>query len=199
MGTIKTTNIETITGSGTLTLGQSGETISVPSGATLDLSNATQTGVGGVNTPSFFAFKSGSQTADSNTLTKLTFDDELWDVGGVYDNSTNYRFTPGFVGKSNISCGFWSYDAQELLYQQDVELYKNGSVFSSFQDRFLGSTATLQRKWINFNINVSHDADDYYEIYAKFRTTDNNTAAIISSSDDNAQPFNYFTAFKIIE
>jgi len=151
------------------------------------------------NTPSFFAFKSGSQTANSNTATKLTFDDELWDVGGVYDNSTNYRFTPGFVGKSNISCGFWSYDAQELLYQQDVELYKNGSVFSSFQDRFLGSTATLQRKWINFNINVSHDADDYYEIYAKFRTTDNNTAAIISSSDDNAQPFNYFTAFKIIE
>jgi hypothetical protein len=37
MGTIKTTNIETITGSGTLTLGQSGETISIPSGATLDL------------------------------------------------------------------------------------------------------------------------------------------------------------------
>jgi hypothetical protein len=45
MGTIKTTNIETITGSGTLTLGQSGETITIPSGATLDLSNATQTGV----------------------------------------------------------------------------------------------------------------------------------------------------------
>ena len=54
MGTIKTTNIETITGSGTLTLGQSGETISVPSGATLDLSSATQTGVGGVNTQCFF-------------------------------------------------------------------------------------------------------------------------------------------------
>jgi hypothetical protein len=35
MGTIKTTNIETITGSGTLTLGQSGETITVPSGVTL--------------------------------------------------------------------------------------------------------------------------------------------------------------------
>jgi hypothetical protein len=30
MGTIKTTNIEPITGSGTLTLGQSGETITIP-------------------------------------------------------------------------------------------------------------------------------------------------------------------------
>ena len=55
MGTIKTTNIETITGSGTLTLGQSGETISVPSGATINLSNATQTGVGGNNKPVFYA------------------------------------------------------------------------------------------------------------------------------------------------
>ena len=38
MGTIKTTNIETITGSGTLTLGQSGETITVPSGTTVNMS-----------------------------------------------------------------------------------------------------------------------------------------------------------------
>jgi hypothetical protein len=207
MSKLETNTIDTVSGTSTLqvgstntstiTLGVSGDTINVPSGVTI-ANSGTATGFA-ANTPSFFAFKSGSQTANSNTATKLTFDDELWDVGGVYDNSTNYRFTPGFVGKSNISCGFWSYDAQELLYQQDVELYKNGSVFSSFQDRFLGSTATLQRKWINFNINVSHDADDYYEIYAKFRTTDNNTAAIISSSDDNAQPFNYFTAFKIIE
>ena len=199
MGTIKTTNIEPIADNGTVTLGSSGDTFTVPSGVTVNMSSATQTGVGGVNTPSFFAFKSGSQSANSNTATKLTFDDELWDVGGVYDNSTNYRFTPGFVGKSNISAGFWSYDSAELLYQQDIELYKNGSMFASFQDRFLGSTATLQRKWTNFNMNVSHSANDYFEIYGKFRTTDNNTANIVSSSDSNSSPFNYFTAFKIIE
>jgi len=35
MGTLKTTNIQTITGSGTLTLGTSGETVSVGSGVTL--------------------------------------------------------------------------------------------------------------------------------------------------------------------
>ena len=67
MGTIKTTNIETITGSGTLTLGQSGETISVPSGATINLSNATQTGVGGVNTPAFFAYLNSNQGSIAST------------------------------------------------------------------------------------------------------------------------------------
>ena len=43
-----------------LEIGSSGDTISVPSGATINLSNATQTGVGGVNTPSFFAHRNGS-------------------------------------------------------------------------------------------------------------------------------------------
>ena len=150
------------------------------------------------NTPSFFAFKSGSQSANNNTLTKLTFDDELWDVGGVYDNSTNYRFTPGFVGKSNISCGFWSYDAQSKIYQHDIKLSKNGSIVSTFENRFTDSNTSASRKYINFNLNVSHDADDYYEVYGKFVTTDGGSADIMSSSDDNAQPYNYFTAFKLI-
>jgi hypothetical protein len=40
-GTLKVENIQTSSGSGTITLGQSGETITVPSGATLDMTNAT--------------------------------------------------------------------------------------------------------------------------------------------------------------
>jgi len=40
-GTLKVSNIQTSSGSGTITIGQSGETLSVPSGATLDVSNAT--------------------------------------------------------------------------------------------------------------------------------------------------------------
>ena len=35
-GTLKVSNIQTSSGSGTITIGQSGETISIPSGATID-------------------------------------------------------------------------------------------------------------------------------------------------------------------
>ena len=42
-GTLKVSNIETSSGSGTITLGQSGETLSVPSGVTLDMSSGTMT------------------------------------------------------------------------------------------------------------------------------------------------------------
>ena len=82
MGTIKTTNIETITGSGTLTLGQSGETISIPTNTTLGASgttitvpsgctitnNGTQTGFGGNMTPAFSAqLNGGSVTLNGST------------------------------------------------------------------------------------------------------------------------------------
>ena len=65
-GTLKVSNIETSSGSGTITLGQSGETITIPSGATV--SGA------GANTPSFFAYLGGSggQSISDNTITKIT-------------------------------------------------------------------------------------------------------------------------------
>ena len=88
MGTIKTTNIETITGSGTLTLGQSGETVSVPSGATLDLSNATQTGVGGDNTPAWCVRKSANQSIPTNTRTLITYDTEIVDTDSAFSSNT---------------------------------------------------------------------------------------------------------------
>mgnify|MGYP000197414437 CR=1 FL=1 len=153
---------------------------------------------GGVNTPSFFASNTGNQNASQNTATKLAFSNEVWDVGGVYNNST-YRFTPGFVGKSNISCGFWSYDAQSVIFRHDSMLYKNGSQLTSFENRYTSSNSTMERSYINFNMNVSHDADDYFEMYGLFRTTDSGTADILSSSGSNSQFWNYFTAFKIIE
>ena len=46
-GTLKVSNIETSSGSGTITLGQSGETISIPSGATIS-NSGTATGFGKV-------------------------------------------------------------------------------------------------------------------------------------------------------
>jgi|11_taG_2_1085331.scaffolds.fasta_scaffold60899_1 hypothetical protein len=207
MSKLETNTIDTVSGTSTLqvgstntstiTLGVSGDTINVPSGVTIN-NNGTQTGFGGTNTPSFFAFNDNSQNASNDTATKLAFRTEVWDVGGVYDHGT-YKFTPGFTGKSNISCGFWSYDAQSKIYRHDVMLFKNGSQLTSFENRFTSSDTTAIRKWIDFNMNVSHDDNDYFEVYGLFATTDSGSADIISSSGNTTQYFNYFTAFKIIE
>ena len=84
MGTIKTTNIKPIADNGTVTLGSSGDTFTVPSGVTVNMSNATQTGVGGVNTPAFEAYKPSNQDISDATYTKVSFGTELFDTCLLY-------------------------------------------------------------------------------------------------------------------
>jgi len=98
MGTIKTTNIEPIADNGTVTLGSSGDTFTVPSGVTVNMSSATQTGVGGVNTPSFCAYLSTGQSIANNTFVTLVYNAELFDTNNDYDTSTGI-FTPTEAGK----------------------------------------------------------------------------------------------------
>ncbi len=84
MSTLKVDTILKRTGTGTITLGQSGDTITVPSGATMDLSNATQTGVGGDNTPSFRTRLASNQIISNNTSTKLSFATEDWETASEF-------------------------------------------------------------------------------------------------------------------
>jgi len=112
-----------------LTLGASGDTVTVPSGVTLDASNATLTlpdnsvslakltatgtkdsttflrgdntfaAAGGANTPAFEAYLSSITAISHNTATKVPCNTEVIDTDSCYDNATNYRFTPNVAGK----------------------------------------------------------------------------------------------------
>jgi hypothetical protein len=194
MGTIKTTNIETITGSGTLTLGQSGETISVPTGATLDLSNATQTGVGGTNTPAFSAQMSGAQTLSHNSTTKVTFNTEIFDTDGCYDSSTNYRFTPTTAGKYNVNLNLYC-DAQGQgnwrIY--GLNIYKNGSVFSSFSFDMATGYGNNGIMGLSSVITMN-GSSDYLEAFAYVFTQDSSTSPVGGSTTHTA----LFSAYKLI-
>ena len=96
-GTLKVSNIQTSSGSGTITIGQSGETISVPSGATINLSSATQTGVG-IDGPSFRAYQSSSQSISNATNTQVTLDTEDWDTDSAFASNT-FTCPSGKAGK----------------------------------------------------------------------------------------------------
>jgi len=76
-------------GSGTITIGASGEKIDL--GAT----------AGGTLTarPAFEAYLSATQSASDTVTTKVQVDTEIYDTDNCYDNSTNYRFTPTVAGK----------------------------------------------------------------------------------------------------
>ena len=54
--------------------------------------------VGQTNKPAFHATNSATQDLTSGSYTKVAFNTETYDEGGVYDHSSNYRFTPGETG-----------------------------------------------------------------------------------------------------
>jgi hypothetical protein len=180
----------------TVTLGDSGDTITIPSGATIDLSSATQTGVGGTNTPAFEAYTITAQTVAEETYVKLTFATEVFDTDGAYDNSVNYRFTPQTAGKylcytqATIDPNAFGNERNSLL-----QFYKNGSAVAELRSDIMtgannsadGSTATTHNmtKIIEFN-----GSSDYLEVFG-----------IINTWNDSGADFTYklFGAYKIIE
>ena len=115
-GTLKVGTITTSSGSGTITLGQSGETITIPSGATVSGAIA--------NTPAFSATASGSQTIASATNTILNFATENYDTDSDYDGTN--KFTASVAGKYFFRANV-RYDS---MYDQDeiqLAFFKNGS------------------------------------------------------------------------
>jgi len=88
-GILKVGTITTSSGSGTITLGQSGETVSVPSGATLDMSSGTMTLNSSMkNTPSFLAYQSSAQSISNAANTTITLDTEVYDTDSAFASNT---------------------------------------------------------------------------------------------------------------
>ena len=126
-GTLKVSNIETSSGSGTITLGQSGETVDL-STATMTLNNTMKA------TPAFEAYRSSNQTISTGTSTKIQYDTEVFDTDSAYDNSTNYRFTPQTAGKYFIFASAQTGSTSDFDDYQ-ILIYKNGSTYAQTRVR----------------------------------------------------------------
>ena len=176
MGTIKTTNIEPIADNGTVTLGSSGDTFTVPSGVTVNMSSATQTGVGQTMTPAFFAYDESTQSLTDETLTKLDLATEVFDTDG---NFASDRFTPTTAGKyflfAKTSGGSSSFENNR---NTDIFIYKNGSALTYSKATFTpgGNTSGLATTITPFTSAIvdMNGSGDYVEVYAKVNTSSGN-------------------------
>ena len=155
-GTLKVGTIITSSGSGTITLGQSGETIDIPTGATITGAVA--------NTP---YFKAGitTQSLPYNTLTKITYDNEITDTAGAYDPSTNYRFTvpTGEGGTYYIGAWYRSGTGTDIS-AFEIYLYKNGS---SQEEDIAAQSMSYSYNSVGMFGVITLAAGDYLECYAK--------------------------------
>ena len=193
-GTLKVGTITTSSGSGTITLGQSGETITVPSGATLNLSSATQTGVGGNLKPAFSAILSANQTASDASWTKVQLNTEILDSDGTYDNSSNYRFTPASTGYYLINAGTTLKFTENTVVDSYMSIYKNGSQ-GALSEEYGNSSS--KETWRNHNLSIVVNVtstSDYYELYAY---GDPSSGSVTIQGDSTVQK-TFFNAFKLI-
>ena len=187
-GTLKVSNIETSSGSGTITLGQSGETISIPSGCTIT-NSGTATNFGGTTAPYMMAKNSGDLAFSDNVYTVLAMTSEVVDSANAYDTS-NYRFTPQTAGKYfvNVNITFGN-TADNAIDKVNAVIYKNGSAVYYAQD----DSDTVG---VNYNqqINISgiiecNGSSDYIQGYGRVDVTSGSPYAL----------FAYMSIFKMTE
>ena len=172
-GTLKVGTITTSSGSGTITLGQSGETISIPSGATV--SGA------GANTPAWKMGMSSQQSLAYNTSTKINFDTSIIDTdSGVDTTNKKYTIPSGESGKYIVYC-FYRTGTGTDSASFDIFVYKNGSLLNDAED-MQSFTVNQSYNTIQCTGMLDLSAGDYLEMYA--RQADQNFTANIGYSSE---------------
>jgi len=139
-GTLKVGTITTSSGSGTITLGQSGETVDMANG-TITLNSSMKA------TPAFQAYSSDGQTPSDASWTKVELDAVLFDTDSAFNTST-YRFTvPSGMGGKYFLNGSIAIDSQENsgINYSSVKFYKNGG------------SSELADSYINWQANPIRD------------------------------------------
>ena len=128
----------------TITIGASGDTITIPSGATIS-NLGTASGFGGDNSPAFSAYRSGSgYTIADASYTTIIWNSELFDSDGDY-NTTTGEFTCSSTGKYLI--GAWAGKSVSTTMTRFImSIQEDGShfVFSETYAQGTNSYPTVQ-------------------------------------------------------
>ena len=183
-GTLKVSNIETSSGSGTITLGQSGETVALGSGASQTLA---------ANTPSFRAYMGAAQTINDVTNTVVAYNTENFDTDSAYDTST-YRFTvpSGKAGKYFLSAHVYITDSSASLYSADFQIRKNGTNQSA--DSLALDSSDNYSYIIKTNTILDLSVGDYIDCNVIGNTNDGGSFQAFNTSP---YQFSVFQGFKL--
>jgi hypothetical protein len=146
--------------SNTITVGASGDTVALGSGALQS----------NLLTPAFAMRGSGSlQTVTDNAFTKAQLNNADIDTDSACDTSTNYRFTvpSGKAGKYFICASLNAYTATNDQQLFDGLIYKNGSSIASNLWQYSTAANAGRHNAYSQSIVVDLAAGDYIELYGR--------------------------------
>ena len=180
-----------------LEIGSSGDTITIPSVATLT-NNGTATGFGGDNTPMFLASGgSGNQTINDASYTKVEYNQEIIDTDSAFDLSNNKFTVPtGEAGKYQFHAQYYVEDAGKEIRRLIGVIFKNGSAWRYDQLRVGTNNAEIMAYSMHMNAIDDSIVGDYYEVYL-YQETDDNSSLIIENSSTTYSN-NWFQGYKLI-
>ena len=136
---------------------------------TLSAVSELPSGISGQNYPAFEAYLSANQSVSDNAVTKVQFNTELFDTDSTYDNSTNYRFTPGVAGKYFIYSSILNEaGSNSNLIEAYMYIKKNGAnvleLENSLQTNYHRLMPTFGMATLDLNDT------DYVEIYGRLNS-----------------------------
>ena len=145
--------------SNTITIGASGDTTNI-------IGTLNKDGSAVANTPAFFAKLSGATVISNDAYTKIACNTEVYDTNSMYDNSSNYRFTPTIAGEYYVYGTVYITSPTDRLQYVDAYIYKNGSAaldsgVSTYNSNYLNSAGCFVGGNVTFN-----GSSDYIELYA---------------------------------
>ena len=165
----------------TITIGASGDTITIPTGATMTVPNG---GLSGQNYPAFRVTMGSDQNFSNNTNTKINFDTVDFDTDSAYD-TTNKRFVcpSGKAGKYVFisGAGFFLDDTRRVTFR----FKKNGSNITNSAVQVESSSAS-SLTLIRTVAIITLAATDYVEAFAEQENGDTKT---MRSQDVDFQGF----------
>ena len=145
------------------------------------------------NTPFFqAAMSTAAQTLSDNSAAKVAFNVATYDSGSTYDTS-NYRWTPGVVGKYFVSTSVYpSADSDSEMQTTHCTFKKNGTII-----HYIGNldsrTAWYGRgKVCAGSAVIELDADDYVEVFVTVNTVSGGAARVNGETTQT-----WFNGFKL--
>jgi hypothetical protein len=127
--------------------------------------------------PAFSARKDGTQAITQNTVTKITYDIEVFDTNNNFDSS---RFTPTVAGYYQVNLTGSIETTSSDRYLQ-LHIYKNGTIIISAQPQYGSSTGANGMGAAISGLVYFNGSTDYIESYA----VTNSTTTVLNGTFNN--------------
>lgn len=125
------------------------------------VSGAVQSGTN----PKFTAYLSSSQNLTADTLTKITWNAEEYDIGSNFDSATNHRFTAPVAGYYEFSWYAFIGSNTDSVTNSITYFYKNGSAVRYGTDRDSTEGITAENMISSGSASIYLAVNDYVEIF----------------------------------